>query len=283
MVIVRVMGGLGNQLFQYAAGISLAKILNTSLKLDIGFFTTDSLGGFLLNDFNVPERIIENKESCNKYTRLLIERFKQVLKRSHYYKEKSLIYDDGFFSNTNKDVYLDGYWQTEKYFAHMREQLLKELTLKSPFVSQYKYFHEQIYKYNSISLHVRRGDYVKDRSINQKHGTCSLEYYYRAMQLIEERVENPVYFIFSDDIEWVKQNLQIHADKFYIENSEAIASQELMLMSECKHNIIANSTFSWWGAWLNKNIGKTVISPQKWFNSNMYNSNDLCPASWIRI
>jgi hypothetical protein len=131
---------------------------------------------------------------------------------------------------------------------------------------------------------VRRGDYVTSPKTNSVHGTCSLEYYYDSFNLIEKQHKNSHYFIFSDDIEWCKQNLEFIKNKTFIElSANERDHEEMYLMSQCKHNIIANSSFSWWGAWLNQNPDKMVIAPKKWFHDQQINTNDLIPDTWIRI
>ena len=136
----------------------------------------------------------------------------------------------------------------------------------------------------AVSLHIRRGDYVSNPVTNNYHGTCSLAYYKKAVLLLKEKIENPSFFIFSDDLLWARENLDFINDMTFIDLDKSIPDHEEMhLMSQCKHNIIANSSFSWWGAWLNENSDKIVIAPKKWFSDNTINTEDLIPAKWMRI
>ena len=143
---------------------------------------------------------------------------------------------------------------------------------------------EQISSSTPVSIHIRRGDYVNDSHTNSVHGTCGLDYYQNAMKLISGRVDKPTFFCFSDDIEWAKNKLHAQYPIIYVDhNGLDNASEDMRLMSQCKHNIIANSSFSWWGAWLNSNPDKIVIAPTKWFQKEDYDTRDLIPAGWIRL
>lgn len=139
---------------------------------------------------------------------------------------------------------------------------------------------DYIQSVNSVSIHFRRGDYIGNRI----HETDKTEYYKEALNIIQSKVENPVYFVFSDDINWIRENFKTSFETHYIDFNDSESNYEdLKLMSSCKHNIIANSSFSWWGAWLNSNPDKIVISPKKWFNDDMLNYEDVIPQSWIQF
>ncbi|MDD3060131.1 MAG: alpha-1,2-fucosyltransferase, partial [Sulfurimonas sp.] len=143
---------------------------------------------------------------------------------------------------------------------------------------------EEIQSSNSVSLHVRRGDYVSNKNATSYHGVSSLDYYYNAIETISKKISNPILYIFSDDIPWVRENLIVSLPIVFIENTNTDRPfEDIYLMSLCKHNIIANSTFSWWGAYLNSNLEKNVIAPKKWFNDPVINTEDLIPSSWTRI
>ncbi|HQS38500.1 MAG TPA: alpha-1,2-fucosyltransferase, partial [Methylotenera sp.] len=162
------------------------------------------------------------------------------------------------------------------------EQIRKDFTFKLALSVKNSAIIEQISQVNAVSLHVRRGDYVTNAK-NAFIGVCSLEYYRKAVEYVKNQVDKPVFFVFSDDIEWVKSNLPIDFPCFYIDHNHGIESfNDMRLMSHCKHHIIANSSFSWWGAWLNANSEKIVIAPQQWFANNT-NVNDLLPESWIKL
>ncbi|MBS1565210.1 MAG: alpha-1,2-fucosyltransferase, partial [Bacteroidetes bacterium] len=143
---------------------------------------------------------------------------------------------------------------------------------------------ERVEKTNAVSLHIRRGDYVTVAHTNQLHGTCSIDYYQRAAELIADVSPDPVFYIFSDDIAWVRENLQLPFPIVFVEgNDEAHAYEDMRLMSRCRHHILANSSFSWWGAWLNGRPDKIVVAPQKWMNNDSIVPKDLIPVSWKRL
>jgi len=145
-------------------------------------------------------------------------------------------------------------------------------------------FAQQILAKESISLHIRRGDYVSNVYTNSVHGTCSLDYYQQAVTLLESKLNNPHFFIFSDDLAWAKEHLSFIENVTFVELDVNIPDHdEMFLMSQCLHHIIANSSFSWWGAWLNKNLDKIVIAPKRWFIDETYNTSDLIPDAWIRL
>ena len=286
MVIVKIIGGLGNQMFQYA----YAKVLQQKgyeVKIDISAFETYKLhGGYQLDKYNIDLESSTKDENDKFYKNTF---FYKVLRRfgidfPRRIKEKSLLFDNRFLE-IEDNSYLDGYFQCEKYFKDIREIILKLFTINQDISNYTKEIKNKIQNsQNSCSLHIRRGDFVNSTNINI-HGACDIEYYKKAMKYLEEKVENINYFIFSDDIEWVKENLAIQ-NAIYIDSKEKrIPHEDIYLMSLCKNNIIANSSFSWWGAWLNKNEKKIVIAPKRWFVDDKLESQskDIVCESWIRI
>ena len=197
--------------------------------------------------------------------------------------EESFTFDERIMK-LKGNLYLDGYWQTEMYFKSIRNELLDDFEIKSSPSGENSSMLDLICKSNSVSVHIRRGDYVNNAETFQKHGVSSMEYYNKAINYINKRVENTHFFIFSDDIEWVRQNFTIkHAIHFIGFNDASKNFEDLRLMKNCKHNIIANSSFSWWGAWLNENPNKIVIAPANWFNDISVNTNNLIPSDWVSI
>jgi hypothetical protein len=181
-------------------------------------------------------------------------------------------------------MYLDGYWQSENYFTDVAETIRTEITLRQPYGRDAGKMAASIAaKLISVSLHVRRADYVQDMKTNKAHGTCTKEYYDAALACIGKKVPNFHVFVFSDDIEWVKTAMTIPYPTTYVSNPEIADYEELILMSSCTHAIIANSSFSWWGAWLNRNSNKIVIAPRQWVVRGRHNYKDITPPSWIRI
>jgi hypothetical protein len=269
MIIVKLIGGLGNQLFQYAVGRHLAEINKTEILLDLTEFETYDLHKYALFGLNVKE----NFASKNQVNALPV------------FKEKHFHFDPDF-KNIPNSVLLKGYWQTEKYFMDIQEIIHEEFSLKKEAVGKDKVVLDSINGINSVSLHIRRGDYVKNTYENQILVSSDLDYYQHCVQYIRGRVSDCHFFIFSDDPAWVKENLKLEYPVTFVDHNDAKTNYEdLRLMSFCKHNIICNSSFSWWGAWLNKNPKKIVCAPKKWFSdeTKYIDSKDLVPVSWVKF
>ena len=292
LIIVKLIGGLGNQMFQYALGRYLAMKNNSTLKLDIQGFKNYKLRNYDLNCFNIQENIATSKDllgvslpsdrfirKLGKYVEMRITGFQQI----QYIKEQNSDFQPEILS-LGDNVYLEGYWQSEKYFSDIKNIIQKEFDFVDPLTSTSQDLAERIQNCEAVSLHVRRGDYVSDPKTNNVHGVCEVEYYCSAISMINKEVDSPHYFIFSDDPEWACSNIKPNAPTTYVKNNECLKDYEDMyLMSMCKHNIIANSSFSWWGAWLNKNPGKIVIAPKKWFNLKNMDTQDLVPDKWYKL
>ena len=287
MIISRLIGGLGNQMFQYAAGRSLAVANNCELKLDISGFENYTLhNGYELDVFNIKAGIANSKEVSrlvSTQSRLMRFIYKKLrLKRNTHLLENGFAFNSNFF-DVKPPIYIDGYWQSYKYFESIEPQLRQEFSLKSPLSELNLKISKKISSVNAVSVHVRRGDYVSNKQTNSVHGVCSLDYYRAAIQSIIGRVENPVFFIFSDDIAWVKDNLTFSSHSVFVDHNTGKQSyNDMYLMSLCQHHIIANSSFSWWGAWLGSNVKKIVIAPKQWFTNDTV-TDDLIPKSWLRL
>ncbi|MBC8490515.1 MAG: alpha-1,2-fucosyltransferase [Bacteroidetes bacterium] len=298
MVITNIIGGLGNQLFMYAAARRLAHIHNVPLRLDISGFKKDDkwsrLRTYRLKYFNIKAEIATTNE---------ISRLKGINQKGvnwkilninkrigHYYrqsyvKERNFHFDPAILKLSG-NVYMDGYWQSEKYFSDIEDIIRREFTLaESPDKLNFE-FAKRIEKSSSISIHIRRGDYIEDSEALSLHGTLGLDYYSRAINFISEKVRDPHFYVFSDDYEGAKRNIKIDYPATFVKYNNAEKDYaDLWLMSLCKHHIIAHSTFSWWGAWLNNNPDKMVIAPKRWFADEKMNSQtkDLIPEGWIRL
>jgi len=292
MIIVNIIGGLGNQMFQYAFAYALAQKSSEEVKLGIESFMQYKFRKYELELFKIslPVATIEEVNSLKYREENFLMKVLRKLKRGSkhfsdaYVKEAHFHFDKKVIDQANKSAFFEGYWQSERYFKEYRKDLLKEFTLKKSLHKQSKVYQEHIVSCNAISLHIRRGDYISNAHTNSVHGTCSLEYYEGAVKYLKDRVDCPHFFIFSDDLAWAKDNLTFINKKTFIELDDNIPDhEEMLLMSQCKHNIIANSTFSWWGAWLNQNPDKIVIAPKKWFNVQSIDTSDLIPQSWIRL
>lgn len=297
MIIARLRGGLGNQLFQYAAGRALAAHHSVELKLDLHTYSKHPYRKFELDKFNI-DAMEATREEVHHFTGSNpISRY--LNKRNNYFRCPAVFaqphyhfYED-FFS-LPRDIYLSGYWQSEKYFDGIAGLVRQQLAPRAPLDPRNADLQKTMQAQHSVAIHVRRGDYTS-ATYSSFFGGLPESYYAEAMDLLRHRVGNPIFYFFSDDMVWCKSNVAVGDAEFVEHNTGADAYKDLLLMASCKHNIIANSTFSWWGAWLNNNPGKVVIAPRQWFKSNflekkepvypsrVYNTKDLIPESWIRL
>ena len=293
MIIVKLIGGLGNQMFQYATARSLAEKHSTILKLDLTGFEAYKLHRYSLHCFHIWEYIATHNEiksiigDSQNFTNRLKRKVTAKLGFSdgnqNLIREKYFHFDPTILE-LKDNVLIDGFWQSEKYFADIPDILRREFDVKYKQDPDSKEFSELIQSNESISIHVRRADYVQNQVTNQVHGTCDRAYYDRCVNHIEARVSNPHFFIFSDEPEWARENLKLSHPTTIVDcNDPSRNYEDLRLMSQCQHNIIANSSFSWWGAWLNSNPNKIVCAPEKWFNDPTRDTKDLIPNVWIKL
>lgn len=279
-------------MFQYAAGRARSLKLGVPLKVDTRDFSGYQLHqGFELNRlFNCHAEIAADIDLAKtlgwqraKLAQRLLRRpqFK-CLRHQSYVVEPHFNYWSGF-KQLKDNIYLDGYWQSEKYFIDFADTIRADFTFSTLFSEKNAGLAKHIAQVNAVSLHVRRGDYAKNPKTTATHGLCSLDYYQAAVDYVSTHVIQPHFFIFSDDIAWVKANLTINSTVFFVDhNTHQESYNDMRLMSLCKHHIIANSSFSWWGAWLNQNAEKIVIAPKQWFFKST-DTSDLIPASWMRL
>ena len=285
MIISHINGGLGNQMFQYAAGRTLAHLNKTSLKLDASSFEENKLRSFDLLCFNAQIGFATNREIGTLKPAHNFEKAFQYLsplKRRSYYREKGFCFDEKVL-RLGKNVYLKGYFQSEKYFLTAKDIIKADFTFQNDIIKNIKEFSTSLINSNSVSVHIRRGDFNKDLSTADYHGTLNLDYYKSAIEFIRAKISDPSFFVFSDDIDWVKENFPMPGATFVSNTITKNHFEDLYLMSQCRHNIIANSSFSWWGAWLNNNPEKIVIAPQKWFNKGPKDTQDLIPEGWLKL
>lgn len=287
MITIKIQGGLGNQMFQYALGRAMSLKHGTAFKMDLVFLMHRisrknlTFRNYQLSKFNVTENFTTSSKIARYSPNLIfglifiINFIKKKFKLS-YIAESAQNIDLSNKSLLN-NAYFDGYWQDEKYFKEFRDIIVKDFSLKEEATGLNLKYLEKISSCNSVSVHIRRGDYVK---LNLSE-LCSIDYYHKSIEHIRGNVENPIFFIFSDDTRWVRDNLKIDGKYFIIDNNSNDPSEDLRLMSSCQHNIIANSSFSWWGAWLNKNINKIVVAPATW--SNNPNIINISPSEWFKI
>ena len=292
MIVVKLMGGLGNQMFQYAAAKALAEHHRVPLKVDLSFLNDRSAKeNFTFREYELScfDTVIEiaSKDELsifnrkNRFIRLILSLL-GISTPTRYY-EQSFNYNESFNELPN-EILLEGYFQSEKYFIQIRSLLLENFKWRSPATGVNLSLIESIKSTNSVSLHIRRGDFVDNKVINSFHGLCDFNYYQRAISHINLITQNANFFIFSDDINWAKKMFVSSSSVVFIDHNNGKESfWDMRLMSYCKHNIIANSSFSWWGAWLNNYTHKIVIAPKRWFTDSAINTSDILPAQWIRM
>ena len=299
MKILIYSGGLGNQMFQYAFykassfrhrelwtttawysfnnshnGYELKKIFGISYckNLSLPFKFKKKTGKDKVQQLNEVQnssltKILRNLLNNNPFVKFL------EFSDSKY---------DSEFLNMKRFCIISGYFQNEKYFKDISDVIIKDFAFPVFADDSNIQIADKIQKTNSVSIHVRRGDYCGNSLYD---GIATTDYYRNAVNYILKHVENPVFYIFSDDINWCEQNLEIQNEHYFINwNKGKNSFRDMQLMSLCKHNIIPNSSFSWWGAWLNQNKEKIVIAPSKWVNDNSgLDFSDIIPSSWVRI
>ena len=280
MIIVEVTGGLGNQMFQYALYRKL-QLSGKDVKLDLSFYhTKQTLRKFELGIFKLPLEIASRSEICRLkgYTsdasRLEKAFTTRMNRHTHLYTEDL---DAGFQNAVLEmdDVYLSGYWQNELYFKDIRKQILEDFRFPKLLTKQYPELLQKMWTENSVSIHIRRGDYVDPVNSRLYSGICTVDYYQRAIQYMQEHMQDPRFYFFTDDPQWVKQNLYQDGMTVVEHQKTDPDYADMFLMSQCKGHIIANSTFSWWGAWLDSKEERVVVSPTRWLNNHEVD-NTVC-------
>ncbi len=295
MIAVKLMGGLANQMFQYATGRNLSIKNRTELKLDaVSYFENQPAENtprhYELNVYPIKATLMTREElklvgaddqKRRGWRPRLIK--PQPLVQFDEQTSEYQSFQPAFF-NQPDNAYLVGHWQNEKYFKDIREELLKELTPKT-FTPYTQGVLKEIAKTPSIALHVRRGDYVTNKHANKFHGLMSVSYYRKALSLIHKQTGLARVVVVSDDIAWCRRNLGLDKDTLFVDGNPTIrACEDIYIMRHCQHNIIANSSFSWWPAWLNSNPSKIVIAPKDWFKDKQANQKmHIVPEDWIRL
>lgn len=293
MIIVKLMGGLGNQMFQYAFGKYLALRHNTILKLDTQFLldrTPRKSQHFVFRDFDLSVFNIDFKFASAEEVKKLRDRTNFPLLEKTLNNvigtKKSYTIENGFkfsekYLKIPNDSYIEGYWQSEKYFQEIESPLRNEFKFRNPLSERSRTLHDQIKGTHSVCINVRRGDFIT----NPVHGAMDVRYYRNCQEILDAKHEDLEYFIFSDDIEWCRENLHFFKRTTFVSHEYAGEKFQdyLQLMAACKHFVIPNSSFGWWAVWLSGEGDKTVIAPQKWFNDEAIDTNDLIPRTWLRM
>lgn len=278
-------------MFQYAAARAVAIRCGADLVLDLSWFGTVADRHYALEPFRVNSRIQGGGQAAHgAATRILKKIAFELTKKSGKYKQGVPVFQEKHFHfdpkvlNVQAPVCMDGYFQSEKYFADCHSAIAAEFTLAQPPGVLAQEMLEKISASQSICLHVRRGDYVTNAAANAFHGTCSLDYYREGLRRVSEGLLNPHCFVFSDDPEWVRTNFRPALPITVVDiNGPEDAHEDIRLMMECKHFVIANSSFSWWGAWLGRAENKRVVAPVQWFHDSRNDTKDLIPEQWQRI
>ncbi|RYG19399.1 MAG: alpha-1,2-fucosyltransferase [Chitinophagaceae bacterium] len=278
MYYFQLMGGLGNQLFQYAAAKALSLKTDVPVKVYYNDGNMYAKRSYELAKFNT-QVALASEDEIPKTT--LLGKLKRKLRITSFFTENEQFRFDPSFFEQPLHTHFYGYWQNEAYFKDYREVILHEYQVKSPLTKKNAQYLHHIEEVNSVAVHVRRGDYIDNPEAYANHGTLELAYYKKAIEFFEENHQTNHYFIFSDDPNWVKENMDFIAHKTIIDWNLDQPEEDLRLMSNCKHQITANSSFSWWGAWLNINPDKVVIAPKKW--TNRYTNCNVLPKAWIQI
>lgn len=288
MITMRIKGGLGNQLFQYAVAYALSKRLNQPFRFDPSFTGNMTARSYKILELNCNVDSIVEEEQLPIMIRFLknayINKACRLLNLSKhrcgnyiYWIETKDVWQADFLKISCENLYVDGYFQSEEYFKKYRADLLKQFTPRYEPEQQYLTILERVRKKNTVAVHVRRGDFKKDN--NPFHYLLDANYYRRAVEYIREKVDNPEFFWFSDDMIWVKEHIG-EMDDFHFVTIRTTHGDidDMMLMKNCNHIITANSTFSWWAAWLNENDDSIRIVPQK-----PYGMDGMIPNGWMRI
>ena len=295
MIVVRLNGGLGNQLFQFSAGYALALKNRDTLKLDLSALT-NSTSNQTIRQPDILEFI--GVSGFERATSIEIKKFRKPygffskLFRAVNQKLLKKYYHDWHpeIMNLKGNIYLEGYFQAEHYFKDIYTQLINELSVSDQIIKNTLDISQIISsKMHPVSIHIRRGDYITNPDAKKFHDICTKEYFYKAIDYLEKEIGKINLLVFSDDIAWVKNNMKWTTGTVFISalkgmNGKALTGpEELYLMSICEHNIISNSTFSWWGAYLNKNKTKKVVAPNIWNKSPFLKHKNIIPNDWTRL
>lgn len=284
MIIVRLSGGLGNQMFQYALYQAfLAQGIEARLDKSKFNHIIETRKCFLDYEcFDLEYKLCTKKEA-RKYvigTGMTARVIARCLgdRKTHIYEKMDYVYDESILNL--REGFLEGFWQSWKYSRNIHEKLRECFTFVNELTEENKNYEDMIESTNSVAIHVRRGDYLKLQDI---YGNiCTEAYYKNAIKTIERFVGNPTYFFFSNDLEWTMETFGKADHHIYVSgNGEDKGYIDMRLMSKCKHQIIANSSFSWWAAFLNDNPDKKVICPGKWINSR--ETPDVCCEDWVKV
>jgi len=297
MLIARITGGIGNQLFQYAFARSLSIRLNQKFKLDLSWYrnyhkfeeesnpNAATKRTYLLNKFNVKENLLNPlyfSISHRLNNNSILNKFKKYpLLNNFTYSTITESELDISKIQTLKNVYLSGFWQKNDLFEEYSDLIREEFVLNNKLSVENDNFLNKIVQSNSVAIHIRRGDLLSRPVAVADQPYSTNKYYFDSIDIIKEKLKNPELFVFSDDINWVNNNFKFDLPTIFIDN-DGPDYEHFNLMCNCKHHVIANSTFSWWAAWLNNYQDKIIISPKWWYRDPVKNESIIrIPQDWI--
>jgi hypothetical protein len=290
VIVVRLKGGLGNQMFQYALGRALQHRRGDELRLDVTYLLGDSVF-----KWDVPRTYdldVFQIQPAFSYIPRLLRRARRtaaeaeaVPRSQTFVEEKEFGFHPEILDLTAPNLYLDGYWQSESYFAEIQDQLRGAFQFRIPLSPAGRAMAESIASVNSVCVNVRRGDYITSESSRNALGFMGEDYYCRGIDWIKANVPDPHLLINSDDMPWSREHLRFDLPTTYLDEGYAgwKFGEQLQLMTMCKHFLIPNSTFAWWAAWLAGHDGKLVVCPRRWFRNQSIDSKDLIPPSWVTL
>lgn len=271
-------------MFQYAAGKALSTRLNDDFYLDLRSYKNYQLHSYELRKMRISayEAKSSHLRRWPNYLELPNRGLNRMGIKTHWYVEPAMAYDLNW-STLPKDRLISGNFQSEKYFSEISNTLKKEFLPKNSISRENLLLQQKILQSDSVMIHIRRGDYVTNAKTLEIHGVCGLDYYTNAMAMVESHISKPKYFVFSNDLIWAKKNLTSRHELNFVDGNAFEPVEDLRLMSSCRHHIIANSTFSWWAAWLSDVQESIVVAPKKWFATDRYYTGDIVPSRWSRI
>lgn len=292
MVTVRLKAGMGNQMFQYAFGLRMARLLDTDLSLDLSLLLDRARGtDHVYRDYDLTIFKLQAKFSIAphllrtlyktksakvcKTTRAWIARNKLYIREPHFSVSKEIL------ENPKNNSLYEGWWQSERYFSEIEEEIRQEFAFKTPIIPTSEILLSKIKNSEAICLNVRRTDFLKTASLN----TTNRAYFLKAAEQMAQKIQNPHFFIFSDDVKWCAEHLNLPFKSTLVTHTHKGEKfgNYMQLMTACQHFIIPNSSFAWWAVWLNKNLNKQVIAPKNWFAEGDYDTSDLVPNHWERL
>ncbi len=290
---IKLNGGLGNQLFQYSLGLYLNKIKKKIIKYDKSYFTKKVNAPVIRIDRVFDIKLDEiRKKQLNLKTKIFTSKFiihflnymsPKILDNMGVFIEKNKKYDERIL-DTEKYFYFSGYFQSEKYFLKIKKIIVEKIKLKKKINKSNLVLLKKIKKTCSVAIHVRKSDYINNPKFKKIYDVCGQKYYLEAIKIIKKKIKKPFFYIFSDDVEWVKKNFQDKKNVLIVQlnNKENHHVYDFELMKSCKHFIISNSSFSWWSCWLGSSKNSIVISPKRWFKDKNQKRNPMLD-SWIKI